>query len=149
MQLRRKSAVQPVSPRKLNLLARQITGLPIDEAIVQMQFSHKKASKWIERELIEGRNRAVESSKAMDRSKLVVGMFVIDSLCPLQSADTFSRGICEQGEIWSKANRHQGSWIVWNQEEAVCTPDIRSQAGAKQGREGEEKAEQVSVGEDS
>jgi len=69
---RRKSLVQPVSPRKLNLLARQIAGLPIDEAIVQMQFSHKKASKWIKRELIEGRNRAVESSKAMDRSKLVV-----------------------------------------------------------------------------
>ncbi len=31
-----------VSPKKLNKLAQQIRGLPIDEAILQMHFSHKK-----------------------------------------------------------------------------------------------------------
>ncbi|CEG66174.1 hypothetical protein RMATCC62417_02802 [Rhizopus microsporus] len=36
-----------VSPRKLNMLARQIRNLPIDEAIKQMEFSDKRAAKKI------------------------------------------------------------------------------------------------------
>lgn len=34
-----------ISPRKLNMLARQITGLRVKEAAVQMRFSRKRASK--------------------------------------------------------------------------------------------------------
>eukprot|EP00054_Salpingoeca_dolichothecata_P005427 m.34565 g.34565 ORF g.34565 m.34565 type:complete len:201 (+) comp15512_c0_seq1:2-604(+) len=37
----------PVSPWKLNLLAKQIRGLPVEEAKLQMEFSHKKAASQI------------------------------------------------------------------------------------------------------
>jgi len=45
--------------KKLNPLARQIAGKPIEEAIVQMQYSKKKAAIGIHNHLIEARNRAV------------------------------------------------------------------------------------------
>lgn len=45
--------------KKLGPLARQIAGKPIEEAIVQMQFSKKKAAVEIHNHLIEARDRAV------------------------------------------------------------------------------------------
>lgn len=55
------------------MLSRQIAGLPIDEAIVQMQFSEKRASKWIKSTLCLARDHAMD--KGMDREKLIVGMY--------------------------------------------------------------------------
>ncbi|KAL1926713.1 hypothetical protein VTP01DRAFT_5608 [Rhizomucor pusillus] len=51
-------------PRKLNMLARQIAGLHIDEAIKQMEFSKKKAAKRILSNLVLARRNA-ELQKGM------------------------------------------------------------------------------------
>ncbi|WVQ74792.1 hypothetical protein IAR50_004398 [Cryptococcus sp. DSM 104548] len=64
------SAPHKISPRKLNLLSRQIAGLPVDEAIVQMQFSEKRASKWVKSTLALARDHAMD--KKLKRDKLVV-----------------------------------------------------------------------------
>ncbi|KAF0420922.1 ribosomal protein L22 [Gigaspora margarita] len=47
-----------ISPRKLRFLANQIAGKPINEAIKQMEFSPKKASKKIMNSLITARDHA-------------------------------------------------------------------------------------------
>lgn len=58
------------SPRKLNDLSRQIASRPVDEAILQMQFSPKRASKRIASTLALARNHALD--KGLDGARLVV-----------------------------------------------------------------------------
>ncbi|ORY35386.1 ribosomal protein L22/L17 [Naematelia encephala] len=65
-----KTAKHKISPRKLNDLGKQIAGLPIDEAILQMQFSEKGASKWIKSTLALARDHA--EMKGLRRSRLQV-----------------------------------------------------------------------------
>ncbi|KAK7049530.1 hypothetical protein VNI00_005561 [Paramarasmius palmivorus] len=60
-----------ISPQKLNMLGRQISGKPIDYAILQMQFSSKKASNRIMNMLAQARDHAV-GYKNMDKDKLIV-----------------------------------------------------------------------------
>ncbi|KAF9075831.1 ribosomal protein L22/L17 [Rhodocollybia butyracea] len=60
-----------ISPRKLNLLGNQIAGKPIDYAILQMQFSEKRASKRIMNMLATAKDHAFRY-KHLDLSKLVV-----------------------------------------------------------------------------
>ncbi|KAJ8595963.1 ribosomal protein L22 [Rhizopogon salebrosus TDB-379] len=60
-----------ISHRKLNMLGRQISGKPIDHAIVQMQFSEKRASKRIKSMLATAKLHAT-AYKNMNASKLVV-----------------------------------------------------------------------------
>lgn len=67
-----KTAYHKISHRKLNDLSRQISGLPIDEAIVQMEFSEKRASEWIKSTLCLARDHAMD--KGLRRSRLIVGM---------------------------------------------------------------------------
>ena len=59
-----------ISHKKLNDLGRQITGKPIDSAILQMQFSEKRASNRIKSTLALARDHAV--AKGFNRSELVV-----------------------------------------------------------------------------
>lgn len=54
------------------MLARQISGKPIDHAILQMEFSQKRASKRIKSALVLARQHAIEY-KGLDRAKLIVG----------------------------------------------------------------------------
>lgn len=70
-QHRYSTAQHKISPRKLNDLSRQISGLPIDEAIVQMQFSEKRASSWIKSTLCLARDHALD--KGLERGRLIVG----------------------------------------------------------------------------
>ncbi|KII95216.1 hypothetical protein PLICRDRAFT_169888 [Plicaturopsis crispa FD-325 SS-3] len=60
-----------ISHRKLNMLGRQISGKPIDHAIMQMHFSEKRASKRIEIMLQTAKSHAVKL-KRMHGDKLVV-----------------------------------------------------------------------------
>ncbi|KDQ28977.1 hypothetical protein PLEOSDRAFT_27314, partial [Pleurotus ostreatus PC15] len=60
-----------ISHRKLNMLGRQISGKPIDYAILQMQFSEKRASTRIRSMLATAKEHAVRY-KALEESKLVV-----------------------------------------------------------------------------
>ncbi|KAI8137651.1 ribosomal protein L22/L17 [Fennellomyces sp. T-0311] len=48
------------SPRKLNMLARQIRNLPVDEAIKQMEFSPKRTARKIMHNLAFARKNATE-----------------------------------------------------------------------------------------
>lgn len=64
------TAAFKISPKKLQLLADQIRGRPIDYAILQMQFSPKRAAKRIKSTLCLARDHAV--AKGMNRSRLVV-----------------------------------------------------------------------------
>lgn len=66
-----KSAYHKISHRKLNDLSRQISGLPVDEAIVQMDFSDKRAGSWIKSTLCLARDHAMD--KGLRRSRLIVG----------------------------------------------------------------------------
>lgn len=61
-----------ISPRKLNMLGRQISGKPIDYAILQMQFSEKRASTRIMNMLATARDHAVRY-KRLKEPKLIVG----------------------------------------------------------------------------
>ncbi|KAF9057586.1 ribosomal protein L22/L17 [Panaeolus papilionaceus] len=60
-----------ISHRKLNMLGRQLSGKPIDYAILQMQFSEKRASKRIMNMLATARDHAARY-KRLEESKLVV-----------------------------------------------------------------------------
>ncbi|KAJ3522340.1 hypothetical protein NMY22_g11930 [Coprinellus aureogranulatus] len=60
-----------ISHRKLNMLGRQISGKPIDYAILQMQFSEKRASTRIMNMLATAKDHAIRYKK-LDPSRLVV-----------------------------------------------------------------------------
>ncbi|KFZ02766.1 hypothetical protein V502_11521 [Pseudogymnoascus sp. VKM F-4520 (FW-2644)] len=54
-----KSHNYQTSVKKLGPLARQITGKPLEEAIVQMRFSKKKAAQGVREHLVHARNEAI------------------------------------------------------------------------------------------
>lgn len=54
-----KSHYMKTSTKKLMFLARQIAGKPVDEAILQMRFSVKKAAKEVKYHLEHARNEAI------------------------------------------------------------------------------------------
>lgn len=58
------------------MLGRQIAGKPIDYAILQMQFSEKRASSRIMNMLATARDHAVRY-KRLDEPKLVVGTYIL------------------------------------------------------------------------
>ncbi|KAI0268195.1 mitochondrial 50S ribosomal protein L22 [Gloeopeniophorella convolvens] len=59
-----------ISHRKLNKIGRQISGKPIDSAILQMTFSEKRASKRIRNMLVIAKSHA--ALKGIDPKKMVV-----------------------------------------------------------------------------
>jgi len=65
-----KTAMFKMSHRKLNKLAHQIGGKPIDHAILQMQFSSKRASTRIKSMLALARDQAAD--RGLRRERLVV-----------------------------------------------------------------------------
>ncbi|KAG2013670.1 50S ribosomal protein L22 [Coprinopsis cinerea AmutBmut pab1-1] len=60
-----------ISHRKLNMLANQISSKPIDYAILQMQFSEKRAGRRIMNMLCTAKDHAIRYKK-LDPSRLVV-----------------------------------------------------------------------------
>ncbi|CCL99425.1 uncharacterized protein FIBRA_01443 [Fibroporia radiculosa] len=60
-----------ISHRKLNMLGRQISGKPIDMAILQMQFSEKRASKRLKSMLAVAKDHATRL-KGLQEKRLVV-----------------------------------------------------------------------------
>ncbi|HIG23102.1 50S ribosomal protein L22 [Henriciella barbarensis] len=59
------------SPQKLNLLAQQIRGLPVQKAMDQMQFSRKRAAKDVYKVLYSAMSNA-ENNHGLDIDSLVV-----------------------------------------------------------------------------
>jgi len=58
------------SPIKMNLVAAQIRGLPVEEAIKQMTFSPKRASSFIKKTILEALGIAQEKHGIEDKSYL-------------------------------------------------------------------------------
>jgi len=54
-----KSEMIKTSVKKLGALARQIAGKPIEEAIIQMRFSPKKAAREVKKHLEQARDKAI------------------------------------------------------------------------------------------
>lgn len=70
-QHRFKSALHKMSHRKLNVIGRLVDGMPVDEAILQLQFSEKRAAQtWVKSTLAFARDHAI--ARGMRREKLVV-----------------------------------------------------------------------------
>lgn len=57
------------------MIGRQISGKPIDYAILQMQFSEKRASKRIQNMLALAKQHAI-NYKNLDPSKLIVCVYI-------------------------------------------------------------------------
>ncbi|KAL5636620.1 hypothetical protein ACGC1H_000545 [Rhizoctonia solani] len=85
------TAVFKISRRKLNLLANQISGKPIDSAILQMEFSDKRAARRIKSTLCLARDHA-EMYKGLARNKLVVAEAWVSKGDYLQRVDPKGRG---------------------------------------------------------
>ena len=64
------TAAFKISPRKLQMIANQISGQPIDYAILQMQFSPKRAAKRVLSTLALARDHA--AAKGMEVPRLIV-----------------------------------------------------------------------------
>eukprot|EP00056_Hartaetosiga_gracilis_P018235 m.10153 g.10153 ORF g.10153 m.10153 type:complete len:215 (+) comp6530_c0_seq1:132-776(+) len=60
------------SPWKLNLVAKQIRNLPIDEAITQMSFSNKKAAESVRQVLVLTKRNALVNHNVSDPSNMYV-----------------------------------------------------------------------------
>ena len=71
MQHKYSTANFKISHRKLNMLGRQIAGKPVDHAILQMQFSEKRASSRIMNMLVTGKDHA-SRYKSLEAGKLVI-----------------------------------------------------------------------------
>ncbi|CAK9779595.1 ribosomal protein L22 [Cutaneotrichosporon oleaginosum] len=66
-----KSAFRKMSHRKLNDIGRLVAGMPADEAILQLQFSEKRAARtWVKSTLAFARDHAV--ARGLRRDRLVV-----------------------------------------------------------------------------
>eukprot|EP01134_Creolimax_fragrantissima_P001279 CFRG1279T1 len=61
----------PGSPWKLNLVAKQVRGMPVLDAIDQMKFSNKKAAQDV-KHVLYNTMHAASHNKGMDAKKLVV-----------------------------------------------------------------------------
>ncbi|CAE7103061.1 unnamed protein product [Rhizoctonia solani] len=85
------TAIFKISRRKLNLLANQIAGKPIDTAILQMEFSDKRAARRIKSTLCLARDHA-EMYKGLARDKLVVAEAWVSKGDYLQRVDPKGRG---------------------------------------------------------
>ncbi len=59
------------SPRKLNLLAQQIRGLPVERALAELQFSPKRPAKDV-RKLLQSAIANAENNHGLDIDSLVV-----------------------------------------------------------------------------
>jgi len=80
-----------ISHRKLNLLANQITGKPIDYAILQMTFSEKRASKRVRAALETAKDHA-ERYKGLQREKLIVDQSWVNKRQTLKRVEIKGRG---------------------------------------------------------
>lgn len=87
------------------MLSRQIAGLPVDEAIMQMQFSEKAASKWIKSTLALARDHA--ELKGIRRQRMIVGTSFLPLLFSVRQGLTSCRTIMgKQGTVWTETDRY-------------------------------------------
>eukprot|EP00794_Sanderia_malayensis_P007552 gene7552-8389_t len=62
-------------PKKMNMVAKQVRKLPVDEAISQMKFSTKKAAETVKQVLEEAKQLAMNKYGVEDGTNLFVGKY--------------------------------------------------------------------------
>lgn len=88
-----------VSSQKLNLLGRQISQLPLPNAILQMKFSPKRAAKAVHSLLLQAEARIKAGPKGTpEAAKFVVQQAVVGKGTYLKRIDIKGRG--RHGVIW-------------------------------------------------
>jgi ribosomal protein L22 len=87
-----------VSAQKLNLLGRQISTLPLQQAIIQMQFSPKRAAREILSLLLQAQGRIRAAPEKPDPSAFTVQQAVVGKGTYLKRIDIKGRG--RHGVIW-------------------------------------------------
>ena len=87
-----------VSAQKLNLLGRQITNLPLPQAIIQMQFSPKRAAREVLSLLKQAQGRIKAAPERPDPSAYTIQQAVIGKGTYLKRIDIKGRG--RHGVIW-------------------------------------------------
>jgi len=85
-----------VSPRKLNLLAAQIRGLSVSEALKQMQFSLKRAAVDV-RKTINLAKMNAENNFGMDGTRLLIGLFLKLYICNVSDQVWVGKGVYRKG----------------------------------------------------
>lgn len=86
---RYRTASFKISPRKLNLLSRQVAGKPIDQAILQMEFSDKRASGRLKSMLCTARDHAL--LKGIRRERMIVSESWVNKVDALARVDIKGR----------------------------------------------------------
>jgi len=81
-----------ISHRKLNMLANQIAGKPIDHAILQMQFSEKRASTRIMNMLATARDHASRYKKLEQEMLIISEAWVTKGVRPPKRIEPRGRG---------------------------------------------------------
>lgn len=87
-----------VSSQKLNLLGRQITNQSLPKAIVQMQFSPKKAAREVLSLLLQAQARIKAAPEKPDPAAFTVQQAVVGKGTYLKRIDIKGRG--RHGVIW-------------------------------------------------
>lgn len=133
------SARHKISYKKLKLLTHQLKGLPIDEAILQMQFSVKGAASWIRPNLLIARDHAV-LYKNMKKERLMVCAYLLFARPTLPIRLDFctptltsSRGIRQQRAVRAKTARYQSSRETRNQTSSILSIEDCSARGKDNG----------------
>ncbi|KAF9534335.1 mitochondrial 50S ribosomal protein L22 [Crepidotus variabilis] len=81
-----------ISHRKLNMLGRQLAGKPIDQAILQMQFSEKRASTRIMNMLATARDHASRYKRLQEDKLVVAEAWVTKGVRPPKRIEPRGRG---------------------------------------------------------
>lgn len=93
------------SPQKLAMLGRQITGLPLDAAMLQMQFSHKRAAKTVYSTLCDAWSKVqmrISQSPASNKTSvppMIIKQALVGRGKYIKRLDIKGRG--RHGVIWS------------------------------------------------
>lgn len=87
-----------VSAQKLNMLGRQISGLPLSTAILQMQFSPKGAARNVHGLLMQAQSRIKLSPEKADPARFVIQQALVGKGPYLKRLDIKARG--RHGIIW-------------------------------------------------
>ncbi|WOO82671.1 54S ribosomal protein L22, mitochondrial [Vanrija pseudolonga] len=120
-----KSGLHKGSHRRLNQISRQVAGLPVDEAVVQLAFGDKRAGRtWVKSTLALARDHA--EAKGLAREKLVVAETWVSKGPKVARLDIKGRGrfgikhhgsarihfVLREGKTWSQKQEAERNKVL-------------------------------------
>lgn len=113
------------------MLANQVAGKPIDLAILQMQFSEKRASTRIMNMLATARDHA-SRYKNLEQDKLIVCAYLFLYWLTNHLNCAYSRGLGDQREASAQTDRASRAWPFWY----TIPPQLKVKCGLEGGKDG-------------